>query len=129
MDKRQRERPQGTGARMVVSYIGGTWTDKLALGQYEVSLNSEGLLLTLDVAVRESNAKNGGPAALREFVKKRRRIESIQIGKPAFVEQIRDRARLSDNAEVGVQLRTEGCDVRYPAALVFGPDAITLCLG
>lgn len=114
---------------MVVSYVGGSWTDKLAVRRYGLSFEGEGLVVTLEVAVRPQNAKNGGPAALREFVKNCQRVESILIGKQSFVEELRERARLVDNAEIGVHLSAAGQDVRYPAAVTFGPDAVTLHLG
>jgi hypothetical protein len=129
MEKRQKPSPGAVGARLVVSYVGGDWTDKLAIGDYGLDDGGDSLMLTLEVGVRARNAGNGGPAALRELVRKRQRIEFIRIGKPAFVELLRRHTRMADNASLGVRLRAKGHEVLYPAAVVFGPDAITLHLG
>jgi hypothetical protein len=129
LDKQRKARAPAIGARMVVSYVGGDWTDKLALDDYGMEHGGEGLVLTLDVGVRARNANNGGPAALRAFVKNRARVEFIRIGKPAFVKQLRAHARMADDAALEVRLRAGGHDVLYPAAVVFGPDAATLHLG
>jgi hypothetical protein len=120
----------GFARRMVVMYRDGSWTDNLAVAHYGLDSGPPEMMLTIDVAARERAGKvRAARRALREFIKKRRRIHSIQIGKPKVASQLHAWIKDLEQAQIGVKLCVEGSSVIYPAAVVFGPDAVTLDLG
>ncbi len=120
----------GSARRMIVTYVDGSWTDNLAIERYGLRTGPDGLSLTIDVAPRERNGKvRIARQALRDFVARRAKIHTIQIGKPAFSSQLRACVKTLESAEIGVKLSANGHAVVYPAGVVFGPDAITLNLG
>jgi len=115
---------------MVVAYVGGDWTDKLSVERYGLDFKGNELTLTLGVAPRESRAKDAAARkAFGDFISRRARIESIQIGRRSFTEEVMQRARMAENADISVKLLANGHQVVYPAAIVFGPDAMTINLG
>ena len=115
---------------MIVTYVDGTWTDHLAVGRYGLRNGAE-LLLTIDVAgrVNQDGKVGQGRAALREFASKRGKIDTIQLTKPQFMTQLRERMSKLECPRICVRLARNGNSVTYPAAVVFGPDAVTLNLG
>ena len=116
--------------RLVVTYFDGSWTDNLAIGDYGLRNNRDGITLRIEVEPRERPGKvRLANQALREFATKRLKIHTIQIGKPEFTAQLRSVVRGLENTRLGLQLCAEGVDVLYPAGVVFGPDEITLNLG
>ena len=120
----------GFARRMIVTYVDGTWTDNLAVERYGLHTGEEGLSLTIEVAPRERIGKvRIARKALRDFVASRRKIDTIQIGKPTLKAQLRARVKALECAQIGVNLSANGHAVAYPAAVVFGPDAVTLNLG
>jgi hypothetical protein len=120
----------GWARRMVVTYVDGSWTDNLAIERYGLHTGPDGLSLTIDVAPRERVGKvRVARQALRDFVSRRRKIHTIQIGKPKFSTQLRLRVTQFESPVIGVKLSANGHAVTYPAGIVFGPDATTLNLG
>ena len=120
----------GSARRMIVTYFDGSWTDNLAIGRYGLHTGPQRVSLTIDVTARERAGKVGvARQALRDFVSRRRKIDTIQIGKPMFRSQLRTHVKELHCAQIDVKLSARGQAVAYPAKVVFGPDAITLNLG
>ena len=116
--------------RLVVTYFDGSWTDNLAIAQYGLRNNRDGITLRIEVQPRERPGKvRLAQQALRDFLSKRQAIHTIQIGKPEFTTQLKTVVRGLENTRLGLQLSADGVDVLYPAGVVFGPDEITLNLG
>ena len=115
---------------MIVTFVDGSWTDNLSIGQYTLHEGSDGLTLTIEVEPRESRGKvRVARKALADLVDKRQSIHTIQIGKPQFTSRLWQRMRQRTGARLGLKLSVKGVGVAYPAGVVFGPDAITLNLG
>ena len=120
----------GSARRMIVTYVDGKWTDNLAVERYGLQNGAEGLTLVIDVAPRERTGKvRIARQALRDFVSRRRKLHTIQIGKPLLKSQLRAFVKALDCAQIGVKLSAKGHAVAYPAGVVFDPDAVTLHLG
>jgi hypothetical protein len=114
---------------MVVAYVGGAWTDQLEVKDYGLDFKDNELTLSLDVAPRGGRAADAGRDAFRDFIERCSRVETIQIARRGLAREVRERARMAENADISVKLKARGKQVVYPAALVFGPDMMTITLG
>jgi hypothetical protein len=119
-----------SAGRVIVTYRDGTWTDNLAVERYAVEPTARELVLTIEVIARERAGKvREAREALRDFVAKVGRIDTIQIGKPLFVARVRGAVRGLEQATIGVRLSAPGAAAVYPAGVAIDPDAVTLNLG
>ena len=120
----------GSARRIIVTYVDGSWTDNLAIERYGLHTSPDGFSLTIDVAPRERAGKvRLAREALRDFVSRRRKIHTIQVGKPKLSSQLRAFVKALESSQIGVTLSAGGHAVAYPAGVVFGPDEVTLNLG
>jgi hypothetical protein len=121
----------GSARRMIVTYVDGRWTDNLAIRRYDLAIDGNSLSLTIDVTQRQRNGKEQlAREAYRDFVARRRKLHVIQIGKPTLRTQLRSHVKQLEGRSVEVRLSANGGPaVTYPAAIVIGPDEVTLNLG
>jgi len=116
--------------RLIVSYVDGSWSDRIAARRVEVETQGAEITLTLELAprakVRDSPAAN---EAMRGLADKQFIIESLQVTRPRVVAHLRHELRHTENVVIRVRLVGPGIQVDYPGSVVFGPDAVTLSFG
>jgi len=115
--------------RVVVTYLDRTWTDQLAARRVELVTRGEALCLCIEVAARVPGKKGTRAEALRDFIAKRGRIDTIQIARRGLASLLRKRLRADEQGGLSVSLTADGFDCLYPTTVFFGPDAVTLNLG
>ncbi len=119
-----------TPCRLVVTYVDGSCSDNLAAERCCLAQENDGLVLTIEVAPRVRPGKvRAAHRAFRDFTEKMRGVHTIQIGKQRLVSELRGPIRESETSEIGVNLSARNASALYPAAVVFGPDELTLQLG
>ncbi|SRR6266849_1565591 len=111
--------------KVVVSYADGSWTDRLAGRRVTLDIEAGTPTLTIELASRA----RARAAEVAEFLRKRNRVESVQIAKRAVRKRLRAMLLAIDTPAFSVKLSAAGHNAVYPASVVFGPDAITLNLG
>jgi hypothetical protein len=111
-------------APVILSYLDGSWTDRLAGRRLTLGIDDGMATLTIELAAAKPRATEVG-----EFLRKRNRVESVQIAKRAVGKRLRAMLLAVDLPVFSVKLSAAGRDVVYPASVVFGPDAVTLNLG
>ncbi len=112
-------------APIILSYIDGSWTDRLAGGR--VALGVDGRAATLTIEVRPGARAEKGEVG--DFLRKRHSIESVQITRRGLRKRLRALLHAAELPEFSVRLTAGGRVVVYPANAFFGPDAVTLNLG
>jgi hypothetical protein len=125
------KRHERRDSRAVVSYVDGTWTDRLRARCRAIETDREAgvLQLVLEMSRRRGRAGGTKPDPLEAFVAACQRIDSILLIKPPFRGKLRERLRRTESVELCLTLRVPGSRVVYPASAVFGPDGISLTLG
>lgn len=117
-------------ARLIVSYADGSWTDRLSGRRIGVAVAGGGVALTIEVSASgASGSAKTAKGHFGDFLRKRHRVESIQIVKRAIRKRLRALIPTMEVADFSVRLRAGGGEFTYPAAIAFDPDALTLNLG
>ncbi len=114
-------------SRAVVSFVDGTWTDRLVATCVAIENVHHELRLVLEIAPRPRKA--GADRDFERFLAHRHAIDSLMLVKPPFRGRLAERVRHAEDRRLSVLLRAGGEEVLYPATAVFGPDGITLTFG
>jgi hypothetical protein len=116
--------------RLVLSYIDGSWSDRIAARRLEVQTHGSEITLTLELTPRAKSAHvPAAREAMRELSQKQNSLESLQVTRPRVVARLRHELRNTENVVIRVRLLAPGVEVEYPGSVVFGPDAVTLTFG
>lgn len=125
--KTKEKSAERSDSRAVVSFVDGTWTDRLAADCLAIETAHQELRVVLEMAPRRRKA--GAGREFERLLARHHAIDSILLVKPPFRSQLAERVRHTENPRLSVVVRAAGREVVYPAAAVFGPDGITLTFG
>ena len=115
--------------RLVLAYVDGSWSDRIAARRVEVQSQGSEITLTLELAARAKPHNGAALAALRELARKQLSLESVQLTRPRMVARLREELRHAGNVVIRVRLLAPGVEVEYPGCVTLGPDAVKLTFG
>ncbi len=115
--------------RVVVSYLDGTWSDRLQARRAWLETDPQACTIVIELVEHGRSTPAKKQEAVRHFVTRRNRVDSVLIHKARFAARLSACLKGHEGTQMGVRLVADGHEVLYPASVVFGPDAITLNLG
>jgi hypothetical protein len=118
-----------SAAPVILSYLDGTWTDRLAGKRMELGHHAGAAVLTIELAFASGRPSARAKADVGAFLRNCNRVESVQIAKRSVRKRLRALLHEAEVPRFSVRLSAAGRDVVYPASAYFGPDAVTLNLG